>query len=95
MEKEFDQEVNPEYLSGFNQGYALAQYAPEIGTHIATLLKDTERGNGFLAGREQFQSEKSKERIPEWLRENAPDIYKDHDLDKELEKDDYDHEPPE
>ena len=56
MEEEEDK-VDPDYLKGFNEGYLLAQYNPELAETLATIDSELSRIVGFKAGREQFHAE--------------------------------------
>lgn len=81
MEKE--QEVDdphPDFIKGFNEGYILAQHAPEIGGIFGAYAGETERGKGFASGKGQYVYEKVKEREPSLLRDasdNKDEINKD------------------
>lgn len=77
-------EIHPEYLKGFNVGYALSEHAPEIGDQVAGFLKDDERSRGFTDGRSQYELEKAFERYPSFLTENSKEITRD---DIEIDKD--------
>gem|GEM_PF-571464 len=69
---------HPKYLKGFNEGYTMAKYMPDIAKEIAEVAKDTERGNGFKEGNAQYILDKEQEkeiknekaetvRMPEWM----------------------------
>jgi hypothetical protein len=60
--------VNPDYLKGFNEGYTIAQQSPELSEQLSKLSLSGERGVGFQEGRAQFISERARERMPSWLR---------------------------
>ncbi|AUD02170.1 hypothetical protein [Spirosoma pollinicola] len=60
--------VEPEYLKGFNEGYTIAQHKPELAEKLASIDSDFIRLVGFKAGREQFQKEQMRERLPSWLK---------------------------
>lgn len=69
MDKEFEQdEPSPEFVRKFNDGYTLTKYMPDIASQIADAVKETESGQGFINGREQYLKELAKERTPNWLK---------------------------
>ena len=56
----YDQEPpdpSPDFVKGFNEGYILAQVAPEIGGLFGAYAPETERGKGFRHGKEQVAYE--------------------------------------
>lgn len=55
--EEQEEEVDPEYLRGFNEGYMLAQHNPELAQTLASIDSDFIRLAGFKAGQEQFHVE--------------------------------------
>ncbi len=57
-----------EFVKGFNEGYIMAQFMPDIASKIAEAVKGSERGNGFEGGQKQYQHEKAMERKPSWLK---------------------------
>lgn len=79
---------HPDYFKGFNEGYLISERAPEIGNLISKYLSDTERGQGFLAGSKQFQSEKMKDKIPDWLK-GKDDDFGNEKYNSEPSKDDF------
>jgi len=87
MEREFEIDPHPDYVEGFNEAYILMQQYPDLADHLAKAMSQSERGDGFLAGREQYMAEKA-ERMPKWL------IDKDkHNKEVEPEKNKDDYEP--
>lgn len=60
--------VEPEYVRGFNEGYTIAQHKPELAERLAGIDSDFIRLVGFKAGREQYQKEQVRERLPSWLK---------------------------
>ncbi len=78
MEKDFDKDhdPDPDFVKGFNEGYVLAQYAPEIGGVFGAYAPESERGKGFRDGKSQFALEPRKERTHE-LRKDASDNKRD------------------
>ncbi|UFH54788.1 hypothetical protein [Spirosoma sp. KNUC1025] len=65
---EDEKKVEPEYLKGFNEGYIMAQHMPELAEKLAGINSDFIRLVGFKEGREQFQIEQTKDRRPDWLK---------------------------
>lgn len=54
------------YTQGFNQGYKLMKYSPDIFDMIHdTLSNDNEWQRGLLEGAEQAKKEKEQERLAE------------------------------
>lgn len=60
--------VEPQYVKGFNEGYTISQHKPELAEKLANIESDFIRLVGFKAGREQYQQEQVKERLPSWLK---------------------------
>lgn len=60
--------VEPEYLKGFNEGYTISQYMPELAEKLAKIDSDFTRMVGFKDGRQQYQKEQAKDRLPSWLK---------------------------
>ncbi len=81
--------TSEEFVKGFNDGYLLAKHEPELVARLPVDLGSSERSKGFKAGKEQYLLEKSKERLPAWMRADRlsnldkNDVGKDKD---ELEK---------
>lgn len=67
-------QIDPDYLKGFNDGYVIAQYEPELAEKLSTIKAVSPRIVGMQQGREQFLKEKLKEKLPNWLKDNpTPD----------------------
>lgn len=81
-------EPHPDYIKGFNEGYTLAKHMPELSEKLPVSLDETERGQGFKDGRDEYILEKEKQR-PSWLRK---DRLSDMDKTEDLDKDDLDRE---
>ncbi len=69
---ENEEKVDPDYLKGFNEGYTIAQYMPELAEQLANVESDNSRTAGFQAGRGQYQIEQNRERLPSWLKGDRP-----------------------
>jgi hypothetical protein len=72
------EKVEPEYLKGFNEGYTIAQHMPELAEKLAKIDSDFSRLVGFKDGRQQYQLEQTKDRLPAWLKgdrtHKSPDL---------------------
>ncbi|GAB3732253.1 hypothetical protein [Spirosoma lituiforme] len=80
--------VESEYVKGFNEGYTISQHKPELAERLAGIDSDFIRLVGFKAGREQFQKEQLRERLPDWLkgdRSNKERIEPEKSKDREIE----------
>ena len=73
---------HPDYVTGFNEGYTIAQHMPELADQLSQAIGDTDRGQGFKSGREQFLEEMKDNRRPSFLRSDRLS-----DLDKDTSKD--------
>lgn len=75
--------IEPEYLKGFNQGYTIAKFKPEL---IESLIKADEKslqGQGMADGYKEFLLEKVKHKEVVPSKSNNADKEKG----KEIEKD--------
>lgn len=66
MTMEENESVHPDYIKGFNEGYELAQMAPEFLETLAKVQSKSERMQGLLDGQKQFIKEKV-DRLPDWM----------------------------
>jgi hypothetical protein len=57
-----------DYIDGFNLGYVMNKYSPEIGELISHAQGSGGRLDGMKAGLQQFDKENSKSRMPGWLK---------------------------
>lgn len=88
-----EQSINNEYQTGFNEGYIIAKYLPELADQLRQVKSESLHMNGFRDGRNEFIHERAKEHAPQWLKKdllpkadttNLPAKNKnDKDLDKE------------
>lgn len=84
MEETYDKEPHPDYLKGFNEGFTMAKYMPELTEKIGKSLGGSDRGMGFSDGMDQFRvMEKDEQKYPDWLRS---DWQKEAGIDKAPEK---------
>lgn len=66
-----EEKLDPQYLKGFNQGYLIAKYKPELMKHLENAIKDiTPFGKGFLHGRAEHRMEKMKSKLRISSKEN-------------------------
>lgn len=87
-EKEKD-EISPEYIRGFNDGYLIAKHDPELSKQLKDLDADSTRMQGFQDGMREITKEKTQNIYPKWLQNKSQlgiqknDPVKDKDIDKE------------
>ena len=63
-----DKESEALYQRGFNEGYIIAKYNPDLAEMLKVINNDTPRLDGFRDGLDQFVIEKSREiDTPPWL----------------------------
>lgn len=65
MEKE--QENIEQYQKGFNEGYLLAKFLPDLSRKLEQIKESNDRLNGIKDGRDQFIEEKKKIILPSHL----------------------------
>lgn len=65
-----DEQISAEYLKGFNDGYLLSKHEPELAVTLTAALTNSERSMGFKAGKEEFQREIEKSKLPTWLKKD-------------------------
>ena len=65
---EDEEKVEQEYLKGFNEGYTIAQHQPDLAEKLVSIDSDFIRLVGFKDGRQQYQREQERERLPSWLK---------------------------
>ena len=70
-----DEELSPdpEFIKGFNEGYLLRKYLPDLSTKLEAALPETERGLGFKEGKAQLEYELEYEQRPKWMQRYAKD----------------------
>ncbi|QMW01713.1 hypothetical protein [Spirosoma foliorum] len=69
---EDEEKVEPDYLKGFNEGYTIAQHLPQLAEQLANVQGESNRIAGFKAGRDQYTTERMKDRLPSWLKGERP-----------------------
>lgn len=80
-----EEKVSSDYQNGFNEGYIIAKYNPELAGQLAKVTQDGLRWTGFQQGREQFLKEQVKERMPSWIKGNRSEK-EDQTPNKNMEK---------
>ena len=88
MDDKTNDEVSPDYLRGFNDGYQLAKNEPDIADLLNNVDSNDERMAGFKAGIREVTKEKTKDVYPKWLK-NKDNITSDR-VKENPTKDDYD-----
>lgn len=63
-------QTNIDFLIGFNEGYLIAKYEPELSKNLSKIISNSPRILGLKKGQEQFVIEQKKEMLPEWLRDS-------------------------
>jgi hypothetical protein len=68
-------EPSEDFVTGFNMGYTLARFEPEMSLEIEKQLEGSasDRSNGFRSGLAQYAMEKDKTLQPEWERGSEPE----------------------
>lgn len=66
-----EEKISPDYQTGFNEGYTIAKYNPELSGQLSKISFESERLTGFQEGREQFIKEQVKDRLPTWIKGNT------------------------
>ena len=65
-EIEVEEPIDPEYLKGFNDGYLLAQYRPELAAALAKAKDDSPHMLGIRDAIALYSAELSKQYLPEF-----------------------------
>lgn len=78
-----------DYQKGFNEGYLLALYEPELAKQIANAKGKGMRLEGMQHGQEQYLFEQSRDKLPSWLtgdriNKNNADLEKGLDIEPSL-----------
>ena len=85
-----DNQYDPAYRKGYNEGYAFAKHLPELAEKLSKVEIKTPRGVGFKDGRQQFIAEAQKEKFPSWLKGNRTNDrtkqskHRDRDIEPEI-----------
>jgi len=61
-DNEQEQEPDPQYVQGYNEGYFLAKELPQFAGDMAKHLPETDRSNGFREGVQQYSRDLSKDK---------------------------------
>lgn len=67
--EETENKVDKNYLEGFNNGYFLAKYEPELAEMLSKIHAESLHVKGLQKGREQYLKEQLKEKLPSLLKE--------------------------
>lgn len=92
MEHTQEYEPSSTYTKGFNEGYTIAKYMPDVAENLSDILGNSERAKGFQLGRQEYLSEiemeqvKDREMYPEFLLDDFQ-VNRD-DMEQEMDKDD-------
>jgi len=88
MDKE-NQQPDPAYVKGFNEGYAFAKYMPELSEQISRADAKSPRMIGMQDGRKEYLNEVVKDKFPDWLKKerNVPFSSPSKNKDKGLDRD--------
>jgi len=60
-----EEKIHPKYLKGFNQGYLLAKYKPQLMEQLTQNTHENEFIKGLKGGRQAFNKEKILNRLEE------------------------------
>lgn len=93
-----DKTKNEKYLKGYNSGYTIAKYAPELSSRIIQTERSAAYLEGFIDAHHSYQIEKesSKDKfpiaekdLPSWLRldEGLTETFNEASMDKTVQKD--------
>ncbi len=75
-------EQEPTYIKGFNDGYKLAKFQPELYAKLSdSLSQDNEYERGILEGAKEFEKEREHTRVGE-----LDQVRKAKELSKDLEQ---------
>lgn len=84
----------PDYIKGFNEGYTIAEYLPELAAKLKEAVDKSVRGQGFKSGITEYQLEQKtrnafslryNDKNPDLDNEKGMDKNDIADLDKEME----------
>lgn len=70
--------IEADYVKGFNEGYMLAKYAPELAEQLAKATGTGSRLEGAKDAHEVYLSEQFEKHRPDWLRGRSSGEPKDH-----------------
>ncbi|MET3125439.1 hypothetical protein ABID42_000527 [Arcicella rosea] len=88
-----EQENTDLYIKGFNQGYMIAAYEPELSEKLSKTTGESSFISGIQDGRQQYLDERFKEKMPSWLKNNPFEEKDSKSMTNEKDKDfDIEHE---
>jgi len=73
------------YQTGFNEGYLIAEHAPELGDQLGQINSSLPRIEGIQDGRRQFALDRFKDLSPSWTKERPK--HREIDRDKSRDRD--------
>lgn len=76
-----EEQVNIDYVKGFNEGYVMTAYEPGLADKIAKIESGAVRLEGFRDGRKELTLEQVKGHQPSWMKSppTLPSTSKEHD----------------
>ena len=66
-----EEQINKDYLKGFNEGYVMAAYEGQAANKIAEIESHQPRLAGFRDGYPELTLEAVRENIPGWMRPSS------------------------
>lgn len=80
--------IDPDFLKGFNDGYLIAKYEPELAERLSKIKAASPHILGMQQGREQLLKEQLQGRMPSLFKEspkkkNIPSKNRDIDIDRD------------
>lgn len=82
-----EQENMDLYIKGFNQGYMIAVYEPELSEKLSKTTGESSFIAGIKDGRQQYLDEKFQEKMPSWLKNNPFEQRDNQPVKQEKDKD--------
>ena len=64
------------YIQGFNEGYLVAKYAPELSQKLSEIKSQAPRLEGLLDGIQQYALELTKDRLPPFEKDYQKEEHK-------------------
>jgi hypothetical protein len=85
-----EQEPTPDFVRGFNQGYALHKHFPDVAAQMTKVLEHApgDHAQGIIAGHQEFGKEKEQvfyiswNKLPDHYDELIPERERDKDIDE-------------
>lgn len=67
-----EEQINIEYVKGFNEGYIMTAYEPGLADKIAQVESGAPHLEGFRDGRKELTLEQIKGHQPSWMKSQPP-----------------------